>query len=74
MAGVLGIWVVVLAFLGFSDSLHQLLLIVTGLAIAISGFWPRKIVKPADELIKMSRQLNPEQVQQQQQSVEQKPS
>ena len=39
--GILGIWVVVEPFLGFSVSWSRILLIITGLVIAVLGFWPK---------------------------------
>ncbi len=48
---VLGFWVVALAFLGFSDSLLRILLVITGILLVIAGFKRQGIVKSQDELI-----------------------
>lgn len=37
--GILGLWIVILAFLGFPPSVKRILMIVTGLAIALISFW-----------------------------------
>ena len=37
--GILGIWVIVVAFLGFTGSTLMWTLVVTGLVVAILGFW-----------------------------------
>ncbi|MDD5032568.1 MAG: hypothetical protein PHC85_00400 [Candidatus Pacebacteria bacterium] len=49
--GILGIWIIVLAFLGLSSTLHAALLTITGLAIALLSFKPRGMVKSDKELI-----------------------
>ncbi len=48
---VLGFWVIALAFLGFSDSLLRILLVITGVLLAIAGFKRQGIVKSQDELM-----------------------
>lgn len=58
--GILGIWVITLAFLGFSDSLHRVLLIITGLVIAVFSFWPHRIVKPIEELKEFKNEVEPD--------------
>jgi uncharacterized membrane protein YuzA (DUF378 family) len=35
---ILGVWVVVLAFLGFPDSWHKLLFVITGLALVYLAY------------------------------------
>jgi len=50
--GILGLWIVALAFLGFSESLHRFLLIITGIFIALIAFGGKHLVKPTEELIK----------------------
>ena len=37
--GILGLWVILMAFLGFSASMSRILLIIFGLVIAVLGFW-----------------------------------
>ena len=37
--GILGLWVILMAFLGFSASMSRILLIISGLVIAVLGFW-----------------------------------
>lgn len=49
--GVVGLWVVALAFLGFSDSTQRILLVLSGLAVAIASFWGKSFIKPTEELI-----------------------
>jgi hypothetical protein len=49
--GILGIWVLALVFLPFSDSMHKVLLAVTGLAIAATAFFGRFIVRPAGDVV-----------------------
>jgi len=58
--GVLGLWIVALAFLGFSDSLHRVFLVLTGIAMIVFAFWDKKIVRPAKELEKEINQTSPE--------------
>ena len=50
--GVLGIWIIVLAFLGFSESLKRVLFILTGVLIAVFAFKGKQFVKPTEELKK----------------------
>ncbi|MDO8555052.1 MAG: hypothetical protein Q7R75_00590 [bacterium] len=49
--GVMGLWVVALAFLGFSDSTQRILLVLSGLAVAIASFWGKSFIKPTEELL-----------------------
>jgi len=37
--GVLGLWVILMPFLGFDPGLGKTLTIVTGVVIAVLGFW-----------------------------------
>lgn len=37
--GILGLWILVLAFLGFPPSVKRILMIVTGIAISAISFW-----------------------------------
>ena len=54
--GVLGLWVMALAFLAFSVSLHRFLLIITGFAITLIAFWGNHLIKPTKDLVKESRE------------------
>ena len=49
--GVLGLWAIALAFLGFSDSLQRFLLVLTGLCIATIAFWGNHLVKPTQDMV-----------------------
>lgn len=48
--GILGIWVLFLAFGEFSESMHTLLLVITGIAIIIVAFFGKAIIKPVKEI------------------------
>lgn len=48
--GILGIWLVGLAFIPFSSSMQKALLIVTGLAIIVTAFLGRFIIRPAKDV------------------------
>lgn len=37
--GVLGIWIVLLPYLGFTADVHTWLMVVTGIVIAVLAFW-----------------------------------
>ena len=37
--GILGLWIILMGFLGLSASLSRILLIISGLVIAILSFW-----------------------------------
>ncbi|QQG46502.1 MAG: hypothetical protein HYY55_01505 [Candidatus Niyogibacteria bacterium] len=37
--GVLGLWVILMPFLGLTPSAHRSLMVVTGIVIAILAFW-----------------------------------
>jgi hypothetical protein len=37
--GILGIWVIVIAFLGLTGSSLEWTLVVTGVVVAVLGFW-----------------------------------
>src|SRR3989344_2606793 len=37
--GVLGIWIVLLPYLGFTSDIHTWLMVVTGIVIAVLAFW-----------------------------------
>lgn len=44
--GILGLWLILIVFLGFSSTLTRILLIISGLAIAVFGFWAGAVSKP----------------------------
>ena len=52
--GILGLWIIVLAFLAFSESMHRILLVLTGLAITIIAFFGKKLIRSPKELVKYS--------------------
>lgn len=37
--GILGIWVIIVPYLGFTESVLKTVLIITGIVIAVLGFW-----------------------------------
>ena len=37
--GVLGLWIILMPFLGLDPSLHKYLMIATGLVVAVLAFW-----------------------------------
>ena len=43
--GVLGLWVILIILLGFSSTLNQILLFLTGAAIAVCGFRAASLAK-----------------------------
>ena len=45
--GILGIWVIVIAFLGFTGSTLTWVLVVSGIVIAVLGFWAAASASPA---------------------------
>lgn len=51
VSGILGFWVVALAFLGFSESLQRLLLIITGIFISFIALGGKHLVRPTEDLI-----------------------
>ncbi len=55
---ILGLWVIALAFLGFSDSLLRILLVTTGVLLSIIGFKRDGIVKSQNELMAEVPQQN----------------
>lgn len=57
--GVLGLWVVALAFLGFSESLKRILLVVTGILVAVVAFGGHQLIKPAKDLEKKEETPTP---------------
>lgn len=49
-SGILGLWIILLVFLGFSSTLTAFFLVATGLAVAILGFWSASLIKPAPKI------------------------
>ena len=45
LSGILGIWLILIVFLGFSSTLMKFFLILTGLALAVFGFWTSSLTK-----------------------------
>ncbi|MDP3762841.1 MAG: hypothetical protein Q8Q97_02105 [bacterium] len=37
--GILGLWIILMPFLGLTAGMHRTLMIVTGVVIAVLGFW-----------------------------------
>ncbi|MFH1978917.1 MAG: hypothetical protein ABII97_00835 [Patescibacteria group bacterium] len=58
--GFLGIWIIALAFLAFSVSLQRFLMVLTGSVITITAFWGNKIIKPTEDVVKRSKELEKE--------------
>lgn len=56
LSGVLGLWLVVVVFFGFSSTLNRFFLVVTGVAIAFLSFWSASRLKsffsPSDSEIR----------------------
>jgi hypothetical protein len=46
LSGILGLWIILLVFLGFSSTLTGFFLVVSGLALAGLGFWSASLTKP----------------------------
>ncbi len=44
-SGILGIWIILLAFLDFSSTLTTFFLIATGVAVAVLNFWLLSLIK-----------------------------
>ncbi len=44
-SGILGLWVILLAFLNFSSTLTTFFLIATGAALAVLNFWMLSLIK-----------------------------
>ena len=60
--GLLGLWVIALAFLAFSVSMQRVLLVVTGLAITLVAFLGRVFIKPTRDLVKYAEEEKKEAV------------
>ncbi len=58
--GILGIWVFLLAFLGFSETMHRFLLVITGISIAVIAFGGKHLFKSTKELMKESKKIEKE--------------
>ncbi len=58
--GILGVWVFLLAFLGFSETMHRFLLVLTGVAIAVIGLGGKYIFKSTKEIIKETQKAEKE--------------
>jgi hypothetical protein len=54
--GILGLCVISLADLGFSDSLHRILLVLTGVFIAVVAFWGNSLIMSNKELTERSKE------------------
>ena len=39
VTGVLGLWVIIMPYLGFTANAHQILMVVSGIVIAVLSFW-----------------------------------
>lgn len=37
--GVLGLWIIIMPYLGFTNGVHQMLMVISGVAIAVLAFW-----------------------------------
>lgn len=55
--GILGIWIIILAFIDFSDSARIFLLVITGVFIVFSSLRGSSFVKTTKDLIKESQKL-----------------
>jgi len=45
-SGILGLWIILLAFLDFSSTLTAFFLVASGLILAGLGFWSASLTKP----------------------------
>lgn len=39
LVGLLGLWVILVPFLGFSSGANTVVLVITGIVVAVFGFW-----------------------------------
>lgn len=60
VSGVLALWLVVLGFLNFSDTLQKILLVATAAAIALLSFFGKALFKSDSELADLAREIEPE--------------
>ncbi|PJE72924.1 MAG: hypothetical protein COV00_02430 [Candidatus Tagabacteria bacterium CG10_big_fil_rev_8_21_14_0_10_40_13] len=49
ITGILGIWIIFLALIDFSESLHKILLVSTGIFVALVSFFGKKIIRVVGE-------------------------
>jgi hypothetical protein len=49
LSGILGLWIILVVILGFSSTLRGFFLIVSGLLIALLGFWSNSLMKSSFE-------------------------
>jgi len=54
----LGVWVIALSFLGFSESLIRLFLILTGLLLVVLAIKKKPFVKSDEDFIKQLDQID----------------
>lgn len=45
-SGIMGIWLILVVFLGFSSTLSKILLVITGFFLGIFGFWSASRSQP----------------------------
>ena len=55
--GILGVWIVILAFIDFSDSARIFLLVITGIFVIFASLRGSSFVKTTKDLIKESQKL-----------------
>lgn len=55
--GILGIWIIILAFIDFSDSARVFLLVITGVLAVFASFKSSSFVRSTKDLIKESQEL-----------------
>ncbi|MEK7085075.1 MAG: hypothetical protein AAB904_00945 [Patescibacteria group bacterium] len=48
LLGVLGLWIVLMPFLGFPLGAHRTLTIITGILVAVLGFWSASGARPEE--------------------------
>lgn len=46
LSGILGLWLILVVFLGFSSTLNRVFFVATGLMVAILNFWSVSRAKP----------------------------
>jgi hypothetical protein len=57
MNGLLGIWIIALSLLGFSESLQRILLIFTGVVIAAIAFRGEVLIQPTRKLLEKTQEV-----------------
>ncbi len=60
-SGILGIWIILLAFLDFSSTLTTFFLVATGVTLAALNFWMLSLIKAPERQYPDSEILPPEQ-------------